>query len=319
VAITEAVCFVLKESPRGEGATETLPLDQPLIELLGEALRSAEGDESDREKPRLLGPHARGVSLDVRLRVVSIELLCAAMPSEQLKAPAHAKLRNRMISCFFKSLTVRSEEVVSVAKHALASVIAMQKLQKELLQSSLRPILLNLADYRKLSVPLLQGLSRLLCLLSTFFNLTLGEKLLEHLRRWIDPDTVNKAKAFKPGDEIKIPGAILSLFHLLPPAPNKFLEQLVTVTMDLDAGLPGSSADGRFWSQYREALLPYINRHSVEAVAYFLDRLADTRHFRMLLSYVRWPDAAAVRTELAAGDAVDAAEPAALADFAHVA
>ena len=29
------------------------------------------------------------------------------------------------------------------------------------------------------------------------------------------------------------------------------------------------------------------------------DRLADTRHFRMLLSYVKWPDADPVRKELA--------------------
>ena len=129
------------------------------------------------------GPHVRGVALDVRLRVVSIELLCAAMPSEQLKAPQHAYLRNRVISCFFKSLTMRSDEIVSVSRDALANVITMQKLQKELLQTSLRPILLNLADYHKLSVPLLQGLSRLLALLSSFFNLTLGEKLLEHLVR----------------------------------------------------------------------------------------------------------------------------------------
>ena len=48
-------------------------------------------------------------------------------------------------------------------------------------------------------------LSRLLSLLSNFFNLTLGEKLLEHLRRWTDPETLNKAKTFKPGDEVKIP------------------------------------------------------------------------------------------------------------------
>ena len=55
VAITEAVCFVLKESPRGEGVTETLPLEPPLIALLGEALLSAEGEDAGREKPRLLG------------------------------------------------------------------------------------------------------------------------------------------------------------------------------------------------------------------------------------------------------------------------
>lgn len=73
-------------------------------------------------------------------------------------SPRHPlqELRNQMIGCFFKSLTVRSEAVVAVARDALASVIAQSKLQKELLQSSLRPILLNLADYRKLSVPLLQ-------------------------------------------------------------------------------------------------------------------------------------------------------------------
>jgi hypothetical protein len=61
-----------------------------------------------------------------------------------------------MIGCFFKCLTVRSDAVVGVARDALASVIAASKLQKELLQASLRPILLNLADYRKLSVPLLK-------------------------------------------------------------------------------------------------------------------------------------------------------------------
>ena len=95
----------------------------------------------------------------------------------------HSELRNRMISCFFKSLTARAEEVVEVSQAALCKAIAQQKLQKELLQSSLRPILLNLADYRKLSVPLLQGLSRLLALLSNFFNLTLGEKLLDERRQ----------------------------------------------------------------------------------------------------------------------------------------
>lgn len=48
-----------------------------------------------------------------------------------------------------------------------------------------------------------QGLSRLLSLLSNFFNITLGEKLLEHLRRWNDPEAIAKAKAFKPGDEVR--------------------------------------------------------------------------------------------------------------------
>jgi len=252
-----------------------IPLGKPLLALLQGALSAAQADETPREPPpaatpaaapgtvgpalsepgagvRILGRHVRGTPMGVRLRVVAIELLCATLSYDALKAPPHVELRNQMIGCFFKSLTVRSEAVVAVARDALASVIAQSKLQKELLQSSLRPILLNLADYRKLSVPLLQGLSRLLSLLSNFFNLTLGEKLLEHLRRWNDPEFIAKAKTFKPGDEVKIPCAILSLFHLLPPAPDKFLVDLISVTMTLEAQLPGSTSLGRQWSPHRE-------------------------------------------------------------------
>ena len=43
----------------------------------------------------------------------------------------------------------------------------------------------------------------------------------------VEPEKIANAKSFKAGDEIKIPCAILSLFHLLPRA-EKFLEKLVT-------------------------------------------------------------------------------------------
>ena len=42
-------------------------------------------------------------------------------------------------------------------------------------QTSLRPILVNLAYYNKLKLPLLRGLARLLKLLASWFNVTLGE------------------------------------------------------------------------------------------------------------------------------------------------
>ena len=222
VAHLEAVSFCLKQQvAAGAEAGELLPLDEPLVHLLQEALAIADGDEPPRDRGRMLGLHMRGVSLEVRLRVVCIELLCAAMSTGGLKEPRHAELRNKIISGFFKCLTVRHEEVVEVSRDALAYVIAQQKLQKELLQSSLRPILLNLADYRKLSVPLLQGLGRLLALLSNFFNLTLGEKLLEHLRRWTDPEAVNKARRHPPLH----PTAPHLPTHPPSPAPRTLLAQ----------------------------------------------------------------------------------------------
>ena len=68
VAVTEAVSFCLKESSHGEGAAELLPLGPPLLSFLSDALLSAEGEETGRDQPRLLGPYARGISLDVRGR-----------------------------------------------------------------------------------------------------------------------------------------------------------------------------------------------------------------------------------------------------------
>mmetsp|Transcript_20543 Transcript_20543/g.65440 ORF Transcript_20543/g.65440 Transcript_20543/m.65440 type:complete len:492 (+) Transcript_20543:2159-3634(+) len=337
VATCEALTYCILEQPSGASpAPRLVPLDAPLLSLLDQALALAEAPDDGPRDPReqaaaapgsgplgigsepaslrgrMLGRHVRGVPLPVRQRVVAIELLAAALSYDALKGQPYLALRHRMIGCFFKSLTVRHEEVVTVARDALAAVISQSKLQKELLQSSLRPILLNLADYRKLSVPLLQGLSRLLSLLSNFFNLTLGEKLLEHLRRWTDPEALAKAKTFRPGDDVNIPCAILSLFHLLPPAPNKFLAELVAVCLSLEAVLPGSTALGRHWSPHREALVPYLNRHAKETVSHLLDRMtlpADAatkekredvaKAFRFLLSLVRYKHAAEVRDELA--------------------
>lgn len=50
-----------------------------------------------------------------------------------------------------------------------------QKAIGDALQTSLRPILVNLAYYNKLKLPLLRGLARLLKLLSSWFNVTLGK------------------------------------------------------------------------------------------------------------------------------------------------
>ena len=55
------------------------------------------------------------------------------------------------------------------------------RLPKELLQTGLRPILMNLADPKRLSIPGLEGLARLLELLTNYFKVEIGHKLLEDL------------------------------------------------------------------------------------------------------------------------------------------
>ncbi|KAK1296405.1 hypothetical protein QJS10_CPB15g00502 [Acorus calamus] len=129
-------------------------------------------------------------------------------------------------------------------------------------------------------MPLLQGLARLLELLSNWFNVTLGVKLLDHLKKWLEPDKlVQGQKSWKTGDEPKVAAAMIELFHLLPPAAGKFLDELVTITIDLEGTLPQGQLYSEINSPYRLPLTKYLNRYSTEAVDYFLSRLDQPKYF----------------------------------------
>jgi len=85
-------------------------------------------------------------------------------------------------------------------------------LPKDLLQAGLRPILVNVSDHKKLTVQGLDGLARLLELLTNYFKVEIGKKLLDHLIQWAEPTVLQEA-AGKPlieVESIKIIVAILS-------------------------------------------------------------------------------------------------------------
>uniref|UniRef100_A0A6N2LGT6 Uncharacterized protein n=1 Tax=Salix viminalis TaxID=40686 RepID=A0A6N2LGT6_SALVM len=171
---------------------------------------------------------------------------------------------------------------------------------KELLQSSLRPILVNLAHTKNLSMPLLQGLARLLELLSSWFNVTLGGKLLEHLKKWMEPDKLSQSiKSWKAGEEPKIAAAIIELFHLLPHAASKFLDELVTLNIDLEGALPSGQVYSELNSPYRLPLTKFLNRYATLAVDYFLARLNDPKYFRRFMYILRSDAGQPLRDELA--------------------
>lgn len=51
-----------------------------------------------------------------------------------------------------------------------------------------------------------------------------GEKLIEHLKAWLEPDKLASQEcAWAPGQAPAIAAAILELFHLLPPQAAAFL------------------------------------------------------------------------------------------------
>nr|XP_009601660.1 probable transcription-associated protein 1 isoform X2 [Nicotiana tomentosiformis] len=274
-----------------------LKLTQELINFLQEALQIAEADETVWVM-KFMNPKV-ATSLN-KLRTACIELLCTAMAWADFKTQNQSELRSKIISMFFKSLTSRNLEIVAVAKEGLRQVIQQQRMPKELLQSSLRPILVNLAHTKNLSMPLLQGLARLLELLSNWFNVTLGGKLLEHLRKWLEPEKLAQCqKSWKAGEEPKIAAAIIELFHLLPSAAGKFLDELVTLTIDLEAALPPGQFYSEINSPYRLPLTKFLNRYPTAAVDYFLARLCQPKYFRRFMYIIRSDAGQPLREELA--------------------
>ncbi|TDH64928.1 uncharacterized protein CCR75_008854 [Bremia lactucae] len=239
-----------------------------------------------------------GLSQSCELRIAAAKLLRAAFLAAPNDLNEHPEYRNRFVGVFFRYLTGQPPELVQVAQDALTDVIQLNKqnkdvfLPKELLQQCLRPVLLNLADYRKLNIPLLDGLSRLLTLLGSCFNVTLGEKLLEHLKQWRDPDRIIKADIWKRGEEPAVAAAIVDLFHLLPPN-DAFLEPLIKCVVDLEAVLPQYGSYGKMSSPYRVPLTRFLNRYASMSVSFFLKRehLVKEKYSSLFQQLIKLPEA----------------------------
>jgi transformation/transcription domain-associated protein len=149
-----------------------------------------------------------------------------------------------------------------------------QSIPKDLLQTSLRPVLKNLTQVQKLSIPIIQGLGRLLVLLSNWFNVTLGDKLHHYLSVWQQPEKLqayNDPKGWRTGEEPDIAAAIIGLFHLLPASP-KFLQPLVETSIKLNACLHRYKGYSRPNSPYLVPLTKYLAHYSKETVLFFLSK-----------------------------------------------
>ncbi|KAL2497630.1 inositol or phosphatidylinositol kinase [Abeliophyllum distichum] len=102
-----------------------LKLTPELINFLQEALQIAESDETVWVV-KFMNPRV-ATSLN-KLRTACIELLCTAMAWADFKTQNHSELRAKIISMFFKSLTSRTPEIVTVAKDGLRQVILQQRM-----------------------------------------------------------------------------------------------------------------------------------------------------------------------------------------------
>lgn len=170
------------------------------------------------------------------------------------------------------------------------------RLPKELLQTGLRPILMNLADPKRLSVPGLEGLARLLELLTNYFKVEIGHKLLDHFRSVADPQMLQQSSRLPLADHEGISKLVklANIFYLLPSTANIFLDNLVNAIVQTEAQMHFSTR-----SPFSEPLARYLDRYPTEGIDFFMRHLRLPQYLRTLRSILLERYAPSLERELA--------------------
>ena len=263
---------------------DTIPLNDQLNRLIMESLALADAEnEVLHPKP----DDFNNAELIVDLRVACLKLLSTMMSIAEFSNPPHNASRPRIISVFFKSLYAKAPDIIDAANNGLRDVLTQtNKLPKDLLQNGLRPILMNLQDPKRLTVAGLEGLARLLNLLTNYFKVEIGARLLEHMKA-IAEDQVLQRVSFgliEQVPQMKIVAAILNVFHLLPSAATTFMGELINGVIDIESKLRRTSS-----SPFRKPLVKYLTRYPKETWSFFLDKIQEEKYGRLFAQILSDP------------------------------
>ncbi|EON62943.1 hypothetical protein W97_02169 [Coniosporium apollinis CBS 100218] len=257
--------------------------NEQLTRLVMEALALADAEDEGLIPKPLEQRNAEGI---INLRIACIRLLSTAQSfPDFVSAPGGINTWHRIIQVFFKALYSKSLEVIEAAHDGLRGILSAQsKLPKDILQQGLRPILVDLQDPRKLRVEGLDGLARLLKLLTNYFKVEIGARLLEHMKQLADPAILQKVSftLVEQNKQMRVITAIFNIFHLLPAAAVSFMKPLVTRVMELETALRRTH-----YSPFREPLIKFLNQYPDKAWEYFAPQLKDIntgRFFAQLLA-----------------------------------
>jgi transformation/transcription domain-associated protein len=288
IAYIDAITFCLKLK------NNVLEFNDQLTRLLMESLALADAeDDGLATKPY----EQRNADYIVNLRVACIRLLSTAQSFPEFSTTPPNQTFLRIIAVFFKCLYSKSTEVIEAANHGLSQVIsATNKLPKDVLQTGLRPILVNLQDPRKLTVENLDGLARLLKLLTNYFKVEIGSRLLDHLKSIADPVSLQKISftMVEQNPKMKVVTGIFNVFHLLPPAAATFLKQIIEKVIELETALRRTH-----YSPFREPLIKYLCMYPKEAWDFFSPLLKDRSYGRFFAQLLENEASGALRDVVA--------------------
>jgi transformation/transcription domain-associated protein len=230
------------------------------------------------------------------LKSSCIEFLTAAVSSPEFTAIRDSNAKNRIITVFFKSIYSKNELVVDAANSGLKKMLHQEaKLPKELLQSALKPVLMNLSDSRRLTPASLRGLAKLLQILINYFKVEIGHKLIDHIKEWGSPTVLQECsyRLFHDKEDIKILVALMNIFHLLPPAASMFTEKLITMTIEFEFHLRR-----HLTSPFRAPLIKFLNLYPADGLKYFYSKLSNDNVSKLFLGLLSNDAAVGLRKEV---------------------
>ncbi|KAK2603463.1 transcription-associated protein 1 [Conoideocrella luteorostrata] len=267
--------------------SDWVKFDDNLHRLLMESLALADAnDESLANKPAEYRTHEHIVNL----RVSCIKLLSTAMTFEEF---ANTPTKGKILSVFFKCLYSESKPTITAANDALKLVLAVdRRLPKDLLQGGLRPVLQSLSDPKRLSVHGLNNLSRLLKLLTSYFKVEIGARLLEQVDLIVDVNEWPQISFtfFEQNPQVMVVTATLNIFHLLPAPAEAFKERLIDIFLTMEERVRRT-----IQSPFRQPMFLYLNRFPKEIWTYLLGKLDEFKYGRLLAQVLRHPDSGPLR------------------------
>ncbi|KAK0626737.1 hypothetical protein B0T14DRAFT_473033 [Immersiella caudata] len=284
IGFIDAITYYMSLKP------DFVAFDDHLNRLLMESLALADASDESLAGKTL---EFRTQDYIVNLRVSCIKILSTAMGFDEFMNGQNNPTRAKIVSVFFKCLYSDSQPTIEAANEALRGVLShTSKLPKDLLQAGLRPVLASLQDAKRLTVHGLENLARLLRLLTNYFKVEIGARLLDHVKAIADATLLQQLSFtfFEQNNAMKVIAAVFNIFHLLPDAAKQFKDRVVDQVLELEAALRRTHL-----SPFRAPLYKYLNRYPPDIWAMLLGKIEDLRYGRFLAQVLRHPDSQVLR------------------------
>eukprot|EP00911_Craspedida_sp_UC1_P000079 UC1_evm1s66 len=226
----------------------------------------------------------------ISLRHKGLSLLGAAQ-----RTGAWSSFAKQTAEIFVRNLESTHTEIVDAALNGLQGMDVTNSLPKEDLESVLRILMDKLSDYRKLSVPLMQALGRLVGVVPSYFSERVSDKLFEHLMQWLHRVTEEVASVnpmWRDSDSVLVATAIVKVLPTLGKSTVKLMDPLVENVLTTET-LLGHQMN----SAFRVPLFGFFNAFPERALSYLLERISSTAHARLLCDALAAEDSEPLREQ----------------------